>query len=31
MVGRAAYDHHLRWATVDRDLFSDSSQPMASA
>jgi tRNA-dihydrouridine synthase A len=31
MVGRAAYDHPLRWATVDRDLFNDSSQPMASA
>jgi tRNA-dihydrouridine synthase A len=31
MVGRAAYDHPLRWATVDRDLFDDSSAPIASA
>ena len=31
MVGRAAYDHPLRWATVDRDLFSDASQPIANA
>ncbi|MFZ9317782.1 MAG: tRNA dihydrouridine(20/20a) synthase DusA, partial [Vulcanococcus sp.] len=31
MVGRAAYDHPLRWATVDRDLFGDSSQPIARA
>lgn len=31
MVGRAAYDHPLRWATVDRDLFGDSSQPVAKA
>jgi tRNA-dihydrouridine synthase A len=31
MVGRAAYDHPLRWATVDRDLFSDGSRPTASA
>ena len=31
MVGRAAYDHPLRWAPVDRLLFGDSSHPLASA
>ncbi|NDG74676.1 MAG: tRNA dihydrouridine(20/20a) synthase DusA [Synechococcaceae bacterium WB8_1B_136] len=31
MVGRAAYDHPLRWAPVDRELFGDASQPPASA
>jgi tRNA-dihydrouridine synthase A len=31
MVGRAAYSHPLRWAPVDRDLFGDASQPLASA
>jgi len=31
MVGRAAYDHPLRWATVDRELFEDSSHPQARA
>ncbi|MFM8525143.1 MAG: tRNA dihydrouridine(20/20a) synthase DusA [Cyanobacteriota bacterium] len=25
MVGRAAYEHPLRWRTVDRDLFADAS------
>ena len=31
MVGRAAYDHPLRWATVDRELFGDSGHPQARA
>jgi len=31
MVGRAAYDHPLRWAEVDRELFNDPSQPPARA
>ena len=31
MVGRAAYDHPLRWAPVDPLLFGDDSQPLASA
>ena len=31
MVGRAVYDHPLRWAGVDRQLFGDTSQPIASA
>ena len=31
MVGRAAYDHPLRWAEVDRQLFHDGSQPPAQA
>ena len=33
MVGRAAYDHPLRWGPVDRDLFgqSASTPPLASA
>ncbi len=31
MVGRAAYEHPLRWATVDQELFGDSSQPTACA
>ena len=32
MVGRAAYDHPLRWAAVDAALFGDTShgQPKAS-
>jgi tRNA-dihydrouridine synthase A len=32
MVGRAAYDHPLRWASVDSTLFADQShgQPKAS-
>ncbi|MFN9643920.1 MAG: tRNA dihydrouridine(20/20a) synthase DusA [Cyanobacteriota bacterium] len=28
MVGRAAYDHPLRWAEVDGLIFADSSRPM---
>jgi tRNA-dihydrouridine synthase A len=31
MVGRAAYDHPLRWARVDADLFNDTARPMARA
>jgi tRNA-dihydrouridine synthase A len=31
MVGRAAYGHPLRWATVDRDLFGDPASPLARA
>ena len=31
MVGRAAYAHPLRWATVDRDIFQDSSRETALA
>jgi len=31
MVGRAVYDHPLRWAAVDRQLFGDDSQPDAAA
>jgi tRNA-dihydrouridine synthase A len=31
MVGRAAYAHPLRWATVDRDIFQDSSRNPALA
>ncbi|GDX72472.1 tRNA-dihydrouridine(20/20a) synthase [Cyanobium sp.] len=31
MVGRAAYDHPLRWAAVDQELFNDPSRPQASA
>ena len=31
MVGRAAYDHPLRWAEVDRLLFGDAGQPTATA
>ena len=31
MVGRAAYDHPLRWAAVDQELFDDPSQPQATA
>jgi tRNA-dihydrouridine synthase A len=27
MVGRAAYEHPLRWGGVDRDLFGDDSRP----
>ena len=30
-MGRAAYDHPLRWASVDRELFEDSSHPQARA
>lgn len=28
MVGRAAYDHPLRWAEVDGLIFADSGRPM---
>ena len=31
MVGRAAYDHPLRWAAVDQQLFSDFSHSPATA
>ena len=31
MVGRAAYEHPLRWRDVDRDLFADDSRDGASA
>lgn len=31
MVGRAAYEHPLRWNSVDRDLFDDSSLAPATA
>ena len=31
MVGRAVYDHPLRWAEVDRELFGDDNQPLATA
>lgn len=31
MVGRAAYDHPLRWRTVDSDLFGDDSRRPACA
>lgn len=31
MVGRAAYEHPLRWNTVDRELFSDGSLATATA
>ena len=31
MVGRAVYDHPLRWARVDRELFGDDTQPLATA
>jgi tRNA-dihydrouridine synthase A len=31
MVGRAVYDHPLRWAAVDALLFGDSRQPEARA
>jgi tRNA-dihydrouridine synthase A len=31
MVGRAAYDHPLRWAPVDQELFGDASRPAATA
>jgi tRNA-dihydrouridine synthase A len=33
MVGRAVYEHPLRWGTVDRDLFEDpgAEPPKASA
>jgi len=31
MVGRAAYDHPLRWAGVDSQLFGDTSKGQARA
>ncbi|MEB3266520.1 MAG: tRNA dihydrouridine(20/20a) synthase DusA [Cyanobacteriota bacterium] len=31
MVGRAVYDHPLRWACVDQELFGDTSRPPARA
>jgi tRNA-dihydrouridine synthase A len=31
MVGRAVYDHPLRWAPVDRTLFGDDQYPDATA
>lgn len=31
MVGRAVYEHPLRWAPVDRDLFGDTSRRPARA
>ena len=31
MVGRAAYDHPLRWASVDRDLFGEDHREPATA
>ena len=31
MVGRAAYNHPLRWAGVDQDVFKDSSHGKAKA
>jgi tRNA-dihydrouridine synthase A len=31
MVGRAAYDHPLRWAEVDQQLFGVSNRPAARA
>lgn len=31
MVGRAAYDHPLRWRSVDRDLFGQRGQAEATA
>jgi tRNA-dihydrouridine synthase A len=31
MVGRAAYDHPLRWACVDRELYGDSTAPEVRA
>ena len=31
MVGRAAYDHPLRWAGVDSELFGDTSKSDAKA
>jgi len=31
MVGRAAYDHPLRWGLVDRDLFGVVTSPAPSA
>jgi tRNA-dihydrouridine synthase A len=31
MVGRAAYDHPLRWATVDQELYGDARYPRATA
>jgi tRNA-dihydrouridine synthase A len=31
MVGRAAYDHPLRWASVDRELYGDERHPEARA
>ena len=31
MVGRAAYDHPLQWAQVDRRIHGDAEAPLASA
>ncbi|MFM2081059.1 MAG: tRNA dihydrouridine(20/20a) synthase DusA [Cyanobacteriota bacterium] len=31
MVGRAAYDHPLRWAEVDRQIFAERDRPVAQA
>ena len=31
MVGRAAYAHPLRWVGVDRLVFDDGNQPLATA
>ena len=31
MVGRAAYDHPLQWAEVDRRIHGDTEAPLASA
>jgi tRNA-dihydrouridine synthase A len=31
MVGRAAYDHPLRWAPVDQELYGDARYPRATA
>ncbi|WP_254939967.1 tRNA dihydrouridine(20/20a) synthase DusA [Cyanobium sp. Morenito 9A2] len=31
MVGRAVYDHPLRWRRVDQDLFGQREQPEATA
>ncbi len=31
MVGRAAYDHPLRWAPVDRELFGVAQQPATAS
>jgi tRNA-dihydrouridine synthase A len=30
MVGRAAYEHPLRWSRVDADLFDDGTAPIAT-
>jgi tRNA-dihydrouridine synthase A len=31
MVGRAAYAHPLKWKQVDRQIYADDSQPLATA